>query len=179
MSRLEPIERENLSPENQARWDRIMEGKSGGLGPYGILMYAPAMAEHLSDVENYFRHHGTLDTKDKELIILTVARELGARFPWSRHEIRAQRAGMPETTIEALRANGPLDALSEHERFLVELARRLLHERRLSDALFSKALAELGPNRLVEAVGLVSHYNLISSVGNVFGLEPPEGTVTF
>lgn len=179
MSRLEPIERKGLSPENQTRWDRIMEGKSGGLGPYAILMYAPAMAEHLSDVENYFRHHGMLDTQDKELIILTVARELGARFPWSRHEVRAHRAGMREETIEALRADGPLDALTERERFIVDLTRSLLHQRRLSDALFSKALDDLGPERLVETVGLVSHYNMISSVGNVFGLEPPEGTVTF
>jgi len=179
MSRLKPIERENLSPENQARWDKIMEGKSGGLGPYALLMYAPAMAEHLSDVENYFRHHGTLDTRDKELVILTVARELGSRFPWSRHEVRAHRAGMRKETIEALRANGPLDALTEHERFIVELTRSLLHERRLSDALFARALSELGPERLVETGGLVSHYNMISSVGNVFELEPPDGTVTF
>ena len=79
MSRLPAIEREKLSPEDQTRWDRIMEGKSGGLGPYAILMYAPAMAEHLSDVENYFRHHDLTNKENciqRECIICNMLAKL-------------------------------------------------------------------------------------------------------
>ena len=179
MSRIPEKTRAELSTENQAIWDRIASGKSGGSSPYGILMYIPAMADHLSDVENYFRHDGLLDSKDKEIVILTAARDLGARFPWARHEIRAHRVGLRTEAIEALRANESLETLTEHERLMVEATRNLLHERRLSNELFAQALAELGPERLVELVGLVSHYNMISSVANVFDLEPPESTVTF
>lgn len=179
MSRIPEKTRDQLSKDNQVIWDRIQSGKSGGSSPYGILMYTPAMADHLSDVENYFRHHGLLDGKDKEIVILTAARALGARFPWARHEIRARGVGLRTEAIEALRANASLDALTEHERLMVDATRSLLDERRLSDALFARLLAELGPERLVEFVGLVSHYNMISSVANVFDLEPPEGTVTF
>jgi 4-carboxymuconolactone decarboxylase len=137
------------------------------------------MAEHFSAAENYFRHHGMLDTKDKELVILASARELGARFPWSRHEIRAREAGVRSEAIETLRGNGSLDALTQRERLMVDIAHSLLRERRLSDELFSRALAELGPERLVETVGLVSHYNMISSVANVFDLPAPEAAKTF
>jgi len=179
MSRLSAMSRDKLSAENQAIWDRVMSGRTGGSGPYGILIYAPIMAEHFSAVENYFRHDGMLDTKDKELVILASARELGARFPWSRHEVRGRQAGVRPEAIEALRANGSLDALTQHERLMVDIARSLLRERRLSDDLFSRALAQLGPERLVETVGLVSHYNMISSVANVFDLGVPEGTMTF
>jgi 4-carboxymuconolactone decarboxylase len=173
------MSRDKLSAKNQAIWDRVMSGRTGGSGPYGILIYAPIMAEHFSAVENYFRHDGMLDTQDKELVILTCARELGARFPWSRHEIRGREAGVRREAIEALRANGSLDALTPRERLMVDIARSLLRDRRLSDDLFSRALAQLGPERLVETVGLVSHYNMISSVANVFDLGVPEGTVTF
>jgi 4-carboxymuconolactone decarboxylase len=179
MSRLPAMSRDKLSEENQAIWDRVMKGRTGGGGPYGILIYAPMMAEHFSAAENYFRHDGMLDTKDKELVILASARELGARFPWSRHEIRGRQAGVRPEAIEALRANGSLDALTQHERLMVDIARTLLRERRLSDDLFSRALAQLGPERLVETVGLVSHYNMISSVANVFDLDAPEGATTF
>lgn len=179
MSRIPEKTRHELSVENQAIWDRIQAGKSGGSSPYGILMYTPAMADHLSDVENYFRHHGMLDGKDKEIVILTAARDLGARFPWARHEIRARGVGLRTEAIEVLRANESLEALTAHERLMVEATRSLIHERRLSDDLFSRVLAELGPERLVELVGLVSHYNMISSVANVFEMEPPEGTVSF
>jgi hypothetical protein len=45
--------------------------------------------------------------------------------------------------------------------------------------LFGRALAELGKERLVEAVGLVAHYNFISMVARTFDLDVPAGTVTF
>jgi 4-carboxymuconolactone decarboxylase len=173
------MSRDKLSAENQVIWDRVMSGRTGGGGPYGTLIYAPMMAERVSVLEAYFRDDGMLDTKDKELVILATARELGARFPWSRHEIRGRRAGLRPEAIEALRANGSLDALTQHERLMVDIARGLLRERRLSDDLFSRALADLGPERVVETVGLVGHYNMISSVANVFDLGVPEGTVTF
>jgi 4-carboxymuconolactone decarboxylase len=120
-----------------------------------------------------------LDTEDKELVILASARELGARFPWSRHEIRARQAGVRPAAVEALRVDGSLDALTERERLMVDIALSLLRERRLSDDLFSRALAQLDPERLVETVGLVSHYNMISCVANVFDLAAPEGAKTF
>ena len=104
MSRLQAMSRDKLSAENQAVWDRVMSGRTGGGGPYGILIYAPLMAERFSAVENYFRHDGMLDAKDKELVILAAARELGAPFPWSRHEIRGREAGVRPEAIEALRA---------------------------------------------------------------------------
>lgn len=156
-----------------------MSGRSAGGGPYGVLMYAPGMAEHFSAAENYFRNEGMLDTKDKELVILAVARELGARFPWSRHEVRARQAGVRSEVIEALRAGGPLESLTERERLMIDVARSLLRDRRLPDDLFSCIVAELGPERLVELVGLVSHYNMISMVANVFALGVPQETVTF
>ena len=179
MSRLPAIAREQLGLEDRPAWDRIMAGRSGGGGPYGILAYVPAMAERLSAVESYFRDGGTLAAPDKELIILATARELGARFPWSRHEIRAREVGVRSEAIETLRAEESLNALTPHERLLVEVVRSLLRERSLSDDLFLSAQAELGNQRLVEIVGLVSHYNMISSVANTFDLGVPADTVTF
>lgn len=179
MSQLPAISREQLTPQNQAIWDRVMSGRGGGAGPYGTLMHAPNMAECFSALEGYFRDRGTLAKSDKELIILAVARELGARFPWSRHEIRARQVGVRSEALETLRANGPVDALTPHEKIVIDMARSLVRERKLSDELFARAQTELGTGRLVEAVGLVGHYNFISMVARTFDLDVASGTVTF
>jgi 4-carboxymuconolactone decarboxylase len=179
MSQLPKISREQLSSANQAIWDRVMSGRSGGAGPYGTLMHVPEMAQCFSTLEGYFRDHGTLAKPDKEMIILAVARELGARFPWSRHEIRARQVGVRSEALETLRNNGPIDALTAHERTVIELARSLVRERKLSDELFARAQSELGTGPLVEAVGLVGHYNFISMLAKTFDLDVPPGTVTF
>jgi alkylhydroperoxidase family enzyme len=179
MGRLRAIAREQLDGAGQEIWDRVMAGRTGGAGPYGTLMHAPEMAECYSRLEGYFRERGTLAKADKEMIILAVARELGARFPWSRHEIRARQVGVRSEALETLRGNGSTDALTAHERIVIELARALVRQRYASDELFSQAEAELGAGPLVEAVGLVGHYNFICMVARTFNLEVAPGTVTF
>lgn len=179
MSTIPPAGREKLTSEQQAIWDRVFSGRNTGGGPYGTLMHVPEMAECFSLVEGYFRDRGTLAKPDKEMIILAVARELGARFPWSRHEIRAREVGVRTEALETLRANGSPDGLTHHEKTVIEMARSLVRERGLSEALFARAQAELGVGPVVEAVGLVGHYNFISMVANTFKLDVPPGTVTF
>ena len=179
MGKLRSLNREHLSPEDQSIFDHIYSGRTPGGGPYAVLLHSPKMAEQFSNVENYFRNEGKLDPVDKELIILTIARAMHVRYPWSRHEIRARRVGMRPEALEALRANAPLDALNEHERLIVEMTRALLHERKMPDEMFNRAKATLGEQRLVEAVGLVGHYNFISMVARTFDLDVGPGTVTF
>jgi 4-carboxymuconolactone decarboxylase len=142
-------------------------------------MHVPEMASCFSATEGYFRDRGTLAKGDKEMIILAVARELGARYPWSRHEIRAKEVGVRKEALDALRSHGELDELTPHEKTIIEMARALVHERRLSNELFARAQAELGIAQLIEAVGLVGHYNFISMVARTFELDVPAGTVTF
>ena len=178
MSKIPAASRDKLTSEQQTIWDQAMHGRTGG-GPYGTLMHVPEMAGCFSATEGYFRDHGTLAKADKEMIILAVARELGARYPWSRHEIRAREVGVRGEALETLRANGPVDALTPHEKIVIETARSLLRERKLSDELFGRAQAELGVGPLVEAVGLVGHYNFISMVARTFDLDVSPGTVTF
>jgi len=180
MGQLESLSREQLlSPDDQRIWDHVYSGRTPGGGPYAVLMHSPKMAEHFSNVENYFRNSGKLDPVDKELIILTIARAMDVRYPWSRHEIRARQLGMRAEALETLRANAPLDALNDHERLIVEMTSALLHDRKMSDEMFARARAELGDERLVEAVGLVAHYNFISMVARTFDLDAPPGIATF
>ena len=179
MNRLPVISRDKLSTENQAIWDRIMAGRSGAGGPYGALFHVPGLAERVGAVENYFRFEGALQATDRELVILATARELGAHYPWNRHEIRGREAGVRTEVIEALRANNVLDALTSHERLLVDMVRGILRRHQLSDELFGRGLTELGPEKLVEMVALIGHYCLIGSIANAFGVAVQEGTVTF
>jgi 4-carboxymuconolactone decarboxylase len=178
--RLPAVKREDLSPENQQLWDRIMAGRtSGGGGPYSALIHAPKLAERLSATENYFRSGAALAQPDRELVILVTVREFEAHFPWTRHEIRGREAGLREDVIETLRANGSLEKLMPRERLVVEIVRSILRNHRLSKELFTLGLAEFGTEKFVDLVGLIGHYCTISAVANAFEVLPPEGSKTF
>lgn len=179
MSRMPRAEREDLSPEQQKIWDHINSARSGGGGPYSILLHSPAMAQHFAATEDYFRINSLLPDADREIIILSAAREVEARYAWSRHEVRAHKAGIRPEVIEALRAKAPASEFSGKERLLVEFTRVLMHDHTLSNDLFARMEKEFGRAKFVEAVGLLGHYMTIGTVIRLFDIEPPQGTKTF
>ena len=107
------------------------------------------------------------------------ARELGAHYPWTRHEIRAQKAGVRAEVIETIRAKGSLEGFTSREKLLAEIPLSLMREHRLSDELFRRAERELTRRQLIEAIALVGHYSTIGFVVNAFDVKAPEGSKTF
>src|SRR4029450_5514623 len=149
--RLPTIKREDLSPENQHRWDRITAGRSGGGGggPYSALIHAPLLADLLAMAENYYRKDAALAEADRELVILATAREFETHSPWRRHEIGGRKVGLREDAIETIRAHGSLEKLMPRERLLVEIVRSLLRQHRLSNETFTRARAQLRTPKVV------------------------------
>ena len=178
MTRLAPISRDTLGAEEQALWDRITAVRSMK-GPTGILMHVPALLEHVEALGDYFRFNAALPPADRELVILATVREAGAQYAWARHEPGANRAGTRPEAIDVVRAHGGLDGLTPRERTLVEIARSLLREHALSDALYARATAELSTRELVETVTLVGHYTCIGFLIKGFDVPHPGDAPSF
>jgi 4-carboxymuconolactone decarboxylase len=142
-------------------------------------MHVPALADRVAALEDYFRFNAALPAVDRELVIMATAREMGARYPWARHEARGREVGTRTEAIEAVRRNAALEQLTARERLLVEIVRSLLRTRALPDALYTRALAELGRQQLIEIVALAGHYSLIGLTVNAFDVAPPENVSTF
>jgi 4-carboxymuconolactone decarboxylase len=179
MSRLPAVNRDALAPDDRAVWDRIAAVRTGVRGPFGVLMHVPALADRVAALEDYFRFNAALPTVDRELVIMATAREMGARYPWARHEARGREVGTRMEAIEAVRLNTTLEQLTARERLLVEVVRTLLRTRALPEPLYARALAELGRQQLIETVALAGHYSLIGLAVNAFEVEPPDNSPTF
>jgi 4-carboxymuconolactone decarboxylase len=179
MSRIPKANRESLSTEHQKIWDHIHSARKGGGGPYSMLMHVPELAARVAKTEDYFRLDSALSDADREIVILAAARELGAHYPWARHEVRARQAGVREEVIETIRAKGSLAGFTPREKLLAEVPLSLMREHGLSDELFARAQRELHRRELIEAIALVGHYAAIGFITNTFDLEAPEGSRTF
>jgi len=179
MTRLTAPERSSLAPKDQAIWDRIAASRTGGQmrGPSSIMMNVPELADRIMQVEDYYRTDAELPQADRELIILATVREWGARFAWARHEARAREANVRPEAVEVLRKNDGFDGLTAREATLAELTRTLLRTRELPEALYQRALDELGPTQLVETIGLIGNYCTIGLIIKSF--EIPEDSPTF
>jgi 4-carboxymuconolactone decarboxylase len=110
---------------------------------------------------------------------MTTARELGARYPWARHEPTPREEGTRTEAIEALRLNGTLEQLRPRDRLLVEIVRTLLRTHELPDDLYRRGLSELGRQQVIETVALAGYYSLVGLTVNAFDVPPPDNNSTF
>ena len=179
MSRIPHAKRDELTPDHQKIWDHIHAVRTGGGGPYSMLLHVPALAANVAATEDYFRLDSALSDADREIVILAAARELGAHYPWVRHEARARQVGVRTEVIETLRAQGSRAGFTPREQLLTDIPLSLVREHGLSDELFARAEGELNRRQLVEVIGLVGHYSTISFVANTFQIPKPEGSQTF
>ncbi|MFC7705453.1 carboxymuconolactone decarboxylase family protein [Plastorhodobacter daqingensis] len=174
--RLAPPDPDTLTPDQRRVHDLIASGPRGQVrGPLAIWLHRPRLAETAQALGAYCRYGTTLDPRLSELAILCMAVVWRSEFEWWAHKPIALKAGLAPDTVEALRRGETPAFSSDEEEVVHAVVTTLAAERRLPDALYSRAEAVLGTDRLVDLVGLCGYYTLISMTLNVFEVPLPEG----
>ena len=180
MARLPKPRREDLPGGADKAW-ALSANPDGSLrGPHNALIYVPPLSERIAELGDHLRNHGALPGAERELAIIATAREGEARFAFQAHERAGRAAGTRPEAIEIVRRRGPVEGLTPREQIIVEVVRSLNREHKIPDALFERALAELGKDLLVELVALSGYYGLVGFVLNAFEVDlPADAAPTF
>jgi 4-carboxymuconolactone decarboxylase len=177
MARLLPPDPATLSDAQKQVAATIAAGPRGQVrGPLAIWLHRPELAERAQALGAYCRYGSSLDPRLSELAILTMARLWMAEYEWWAHKPPAQKAGLAPQIIDALRTGTvPEFGADDAARLTYELTVELTEKRGLSQQSHDRALDILGPERLVDLVGLCGYYTLISMTINAFQLALPDG----
>src|SRR5438093_10156320 len=100
-------------------------------GPFSILLHSPKLAERLLKLVTFNREDNVVEPKLRSVAILSAVREREAAYVWAAQVGAARRAGVPDSTIDLLRAKGDPAALSDEERDVVTYVRQLLRTNRV------------------------------------------------
>lgn len=163
----------SYTPRQQEIHDAIASGPRGGVrGPLAVWLHRPELAARAQDLGRYCRYDTSLDARLSELAILITGRVFGSEYEWQVHKEHALKAGLEPDVVEAIRLNRRPD-FSDAELEIVHDVARTAHERRdVDDVLYAHAVAVLGEQRLVDLIGLLGYYALISLTINVFRIPP-------
>lgn len=176
MARVDLVERrDQLGPEHHAVWDLIARSRGQVAGPFAVLLHSPPIARGTAELGAYIRFESGLEARDRELAVLTVARELDCGYEWVAHAREARRAGVREEAITAIREGKAPTGLTSEEAQIVEYVRQLLRAHRVDAATFDALRARLGLERLVELTATAGYYGMIAATLNAFEVVPPEG----
>jgi 4-carboxymuconolactone decarboxylase len=177
MPRLPELRPEELTPEQKRVHDIIAAGPRGQVrGPLAIWLRRPELAARAQALGEYCRYGSSLSKRLSELAILVTARHWAAEFEWYAHTKHAADAGLPEAIVEAIREERPPAFAEAEEQAVHDIAVAMYRDRRLGDEIYARGLAVLGEDRLIDLIGVLGYYALISMTINAFGVMPPEGT---
>jgi 4-carboxymuconolactone decarboxylase len=159
--RLPLPKREDLDEAGKRHYDRASQpgaSLAGLQGPSGIQLYSPRSAEHVRALNRYLRYEAGFLPRVREIAILATAREMDSQFEWCAHEPEALKEGIEPALIDAIKHRKSTAGLDETDATVIELARQIFREHKVTSELFAKAKALFGPNKLVELVMLMGNY---------------------
>jgi 4-carboxymuconolactone decarboxylase len=153
--------REDLDEAGKQTFDRASTpgGNIAGLqGPAAVQLYSTKTTTHLQAINRYLRFEAGFAPRIREIAILATAREMDSQFEWVAHEGEALKEGVPQAVIDAIKFRRSTAGLDETDAVVIELARQLWHDHKVTSATFAKAKDLFGPNKLVDLVLLMGNY---------------------
>jgi 4-carboxymuconolactone decarboxylase len=156
------------------RRDELMDAEGRLIGPFNARLLDPCVGTAIQAVGAALRFHCALSTRERELVILSVAHAEGSEYEWSAHVVEARKAGLTDPEIEAVR-KGRSTTWQPSEVVCVELANELITTDDVNDESFARAEATIGATKIFDVVSIVGHYRhtaLALRVWRVPGTRP-------
>lgn len=150
MARVPYLDSDDLPPEHGAALDR---NRSGATHLFGALANNPPLLDAFVGFARTLWDECGLDEAERELVVLTVARQTHADYEWHQHVPLALSAGLTGAEIRAIR-EGRYDDLGERREALASYAAAVATAT-VDDALY-RALAERVDDRTLVGVTMLA-----------------------
>jgi 4-carboxymuconolactone decarboxylase len=181
--RLPTLAQDALTAEQQALADSIRSGPRGEFkmsGPFAIYLHAPSFGELAQKLGGHLRFNTSVPPRLSEFAILCTAQHWKAQYEWAMHAPMAEKQGVKPATIKDIQAGRAPKAAPRDEMAVYDFVKELYAKRRVSTPTFNRAKKVLGEAGVVELVGILGYYAMVSMTLNTFKAPLPEGmTVPF
>jgi alkylhydroperoxidase family enzyme len=131
------------------------------------------MAEALRAVGSYVLGRGTVDPRDREIVILRVCARCGAEYEWGVHAVSFPPfLEIPDAQVRATAGGAANDPVwTPRQALLVRLADELHDTARVSDELWAELGRHWNEVQLLELLLIAGFYHLVSFTANATGVE--------
>ena len=183
MSRLDVIEPDDMSAEQQRVYSEIVSGPRGAIhgrsiglsGPFNAWIRSPSLADHAQQLGSFLRFRSQLPARLSELAIILVGRHMNAAFEFAAHAPLAITAGLSEQIVDAIRTRQSPQFEAADEAVVHAFASALLQTHQVDDTTYAQALELFGEVGVVELVAIVGYYSLVNLTLNTFRVPLRDG----
>ena len=175
MARIPLATRDQVAEKEKPAYDAFMTARQNrpNVGPYSLLVHMPELAQRLEALRTYLRDEASLSQKLQELVMISVAAELGCAFIWYAHAAAARQIGVRGDVIDSIREKRAPSNLDPEEQAVVSFTRELLQNRKVSRPTFDAATARFGQRGVMTLTNLIACYAVLAYNMNTYELEAP------
>lgn len=176
--RLPALALDDLTAEQEALVKAIKSGPRGRFsneGPFAAYLHAPAYGLLAQQLGGHLRFNTSVPPRLSEFAILCTGQFWKAQYEWYAHAAIAAKQGVRDATIRDLKAGRAPKSAPRDEMAIYAFVKELYATRRISNATYARVHKFLGDAGMVELVGILGYYVLISMTLNVFRMPLPEG----
>ena len=163
----------------------IKSRRSGGklLNLDRMLLHSPNFAKGWNGMFAAIRNQLAVPGKLRELAIMQIGVLNKADYEWAQHEGEFLKAGGTREQLKALRsgaATGSADPklFDDAERMTLQLTREMTQQINVSPATMKQARSLLPDAQVVELIGTIAGYNMVSRFAVATGLDIEEPSPT-
>jgi 4-carboxymuconolactone decarboxylase len=173
------VERDQLPLDQRRFHDAVQAIRRRPIsGPFIVTMNgSPDLAARFAHLGHYFHARGQADEsivpiRLRAFVSLVGSRALDAPYEWAAWVNWALDAGIPQSTVDAIREGKLPQELTADEVLVAELCSQMLAAGNgVDDATFQRALQRFGAQGMVELVVTLGYFAMIALPLNAFEIE--------
>lgn len=180
-TRFPPLKTEEMTPA-QKTWADLISAPPRNAKfvnpPYRAYIRNPELATRLSALSDYLRWNSSLPPRLSEFAILITARQWTAQYEWYAHYPLAIKGGLDAKVAAELAAGRRPEGMKDDEAAVYDLATELYRDKKVSDPVYKAALTQFGEKGIMDVIGIIGYYDLVSMTLIAMQAAAPNGDVT-
>ena len=129
---------------------------------YQVLLNSPAIAQGWEQLLTAVRNRSSLPADLREMVILRIAVLNRAPYEFDAHVPHAQKAGVPDDKIAAIRDATLASMFSAQEKCVLQLTDTMTRDIEVSDALYALVKRYFDEQQMIDLLVTIAAYNMVS-----------------
>jgi 4-carboxymuconolactone decarboxylase len=174
--RMPPIPADKLTTAQRTAIEEFKAARSAEIsGPFVPLLRSPEVMTRARAMGDYLRYKSALPPRLSEFVILLTARRWTQQYEWNAHQPLALKGGVKADVVAAIAEGRRPEHMAADEEAVYTLVEEIDRNRSVSDATYSRAIAAVGEQGVIDTLGLVGYYTMLAMVMNTARTPLPAG----
>ena len=174
--RFKPLTYDEMTPAQRTMVEHLFAGpRAGANGPFNVLLRSPEMGDIAQQFGASMRFNQQMPRKLNEMAIIITARYWTSQYEWYAHHRAALAAGLSPAIADAIAAGRRPAGMQKDEEAVYTFCSELLHAKQVSDATFKMTKDAFGERGVVDLIGVMSWYQMVSMLLNTDRYPLPDG----